>query len=213
MQLCDLARSLLTVHPQVSYFLLTGNPIPQSYPIWVEFVTGAADRLQTGQLASVMGDDFYVQDIRSQVWRPAAFAGSIFKAQSDVYNAQNTNLSARLRVEGGGMGQQYVVNGDFSPLELIAPPISGPTVSDACGQGFVLTYGQTMKLDVAVKRTLAADELPMRVWVQLRGWRLGCMNFNNMSPGEARSKAVEALARLPAFMQAPTGAIPPGVGR
>ncbi len=155
----------------------------------ITLVTSSA--LTAGQVLSAyldepMGQDFFVTDMRSTVNRPLAFAGSIFKAQSDVFNSQNPNIDCRLTVQGGNPGAQYVINGNFTPLELLAPPIAGATASPVMCN-FTLRHMQTVKAEFVFNRALGEGENPTSVSIIFKGWRLGCSMYNGLSTQQARA--------------------------
>ncbi len=186
-QLASLAKS----NPRVAYWIARGDWIAQSYRITISFTSGAADVPYSAYLDEPIGSDFFVTDMRSTVRRPNAFAGSVFKAQSDVANAQNSGIDVQLRTQGGGLGDQYVINGSFTPLELVAPPIAGATQKPLlCG--WTLVNMQTVKADFILRRTLADDEIPTEASIIFTGMRLSCSMFNGMSTEQARA----ALAAL-----------------
>lgn len=191
LNLPDFYRSLANINPRAAYFLLRqGNWIKQTYRITFAFTSGAPDVNYAAYLDEPMGEDFLVLDMRSTVRRPNAFAGSVFKAQSDVANAQNSGIDVLLRTQGGNPGAQYVINGSATPLELVAPPIASATVStQMCG--WVLGHMQTVKAEFILRRTLASDEIPTEVSIIFTGARLGCQMYNGMSVEQAR-QAIKA---------------------
>jgi len=188
-------RSCSQRNPQLAYQLALGKPVPQQYSLQVEFNNGAPDTILTAQLDTPLGDDLYIFDMRSTVTRPQAFAGSIFKAQSDVFNSQNSGITVRLQVLGGGPGNQYVLNSTQTPLELVAPPVASATTAALTPQEWVLTWGQTIRADFVLGRSYVG-ETPVRVAIVLNGWRLGCQNYDNIAVDIARTKVSEFLAGL-----------------
>lgn len=182
--------ALAKTNPRAAYFLAKGDWVHQSYRITFSFTSGTPDVNYPAYLDEPMGEDFFVTDMRSTVRRPNAFAGSVFKAQSDVANAQNSGVDVMLRTQGGSPGQQYVINGSFTPLELVAPPIASST-SKPLVCGWVLTHMQTIKAEFILRRTLGDTEIPMDVSIIFTGMRLGCSMYNNMSVEQARTLIAE----------------------
>lgn len=179
-------QALARTNPRAAYFLAKNGWVPQRYRIRLSFTSGAADVNYPAYLDEPMGEDFFVSDIRSTVRRPNAFAGSVFKAQSDLANAANSGIDVILRTQGGTPGAQFVINGSFMPLELIAPPIGGATSSPLVCD-WVLPHMQTIKAEFILTRTLASDEIPTEVTIAFSGSRLGCSMFNGMSIEAARA--------------------------
>ncbi len=172
--------------PRSACLLARGNAVLQSYRIQVEF----NDTITQGTLASAfldapLGEDFFVTDVRSTINRPLAFAGSIFKAQADVNNAMNPGLDVKLTVQGGNPGAAYVINQNFTPIELIAPPIASSTASPILCN-FTLTASQTVKGEFSWRRVLATDENPTIVTIIFKGWTFGCSMYAGLNIMQAR---------------------------
>lgn len=150
------------------------------------FTTGNADKPLQGTFPTTLGEDFFVVDIRSTVRRPLYAAGSIYKAQSDYFNALSSGVDlVKTEVVGGTPGRKYVINDDQCALELIAPNANGQGRSVVCGMDAVLDYSQTVKAMAVLTRELAADELPMEVQIAFLGWSLGCQGYFKMPRHEA----------------------------
>lgn len=165
--------------------LAKGQAVVQTYRMTIEFASAlVAGQVNSAFLSEPMGEDFFINDIRSTINRPLAFAGSIFKAQSDVFNSQNSGLTVRLSVTGGTPGGHYVIQDDFTPLELVAPPATSPTSPLVCN--FMLGNMQTIKGEFTWNRTLADDENPTRVTIIFKGWRLGCQMYLGLDVVRAR---------------------------
>ena len=189
----EVAERCITTNPRLSFFLLRERPLLGVYGFEIEFASGAEGVAVEGALPSTLGEDFYLHDLRSQVSRPNAFAGNIFKAQSDVHNAMNSNIAVKLQVTGGRPGGRYLINENFGALELIAPNVQSPRPSIVCGRDFVLEYTQSLKASMMLRRTYAQGELPLRVEISLLGFSLGCKAWDNITEDAARAGAVELL--------------------
>jgi hypothetical protein len=187
----ELAAILAEINPRAALAMAYGQAVPGLYR--ATLVTSAslvAGQVYSADLDEPIGDDFFVTDVRSTVNRPLAFAGSIWKAQSDVYNAQNPNIDVRMQVKGGLSGQGYVINANFTPLELIAPPIAGNTSSPMLCN-FLLGTMQTVTCEFVFNRAPADDENPTRVTISFKGWRVGCTAYLGLSIPQAREKLRE----------------------
>jgi hypothetical protein len=109
----------------------------------------------------VLTRDIWVRKLTYTVRRPNAFAGSIFKAQSDVNNALNPNVDFTLIVRSYA---DYVIASDPTPLETL------PLVFECvCPIGFVVSCATTFEAFFTLRRTLAADEIPYEVCLTLWG--------------------------------------------
>lgn len=142
------------------------------------FVTGEKDKPVQGTFPTTLGEDFCVVDIRSTVRRPLYAAGSIFKPQSDFYNALSSGVDlVKTEVVGGTPGRKYIINDDQCALEMVAPNANGQGRSVICGLDAVLDYSQTIKSQAVLTRELAGDEIPIEVQVAFLGWSLGCQGY------------------------------------
>ena len=152
------------------------------------FTTGDVDKPLQGTFPTTLGEDFYVVDIRSTVRRPLYAAGSLYKAQSDYFNALSPGVDlVKTEVVGGTPGRKYIINDDQCALELIAPNANAQGKSIICGMDAVLDYTQTIKAMAVLTRPYAADELPLEVQIGFLGWSLGCQGYFKMPQAEALS--------------------------
>lgn len=94
------------------------------------FETGAANTEVEGQLDGIVEADLWVRKVVYTVKRPNAFANSIFKAQSDFFNAKNPNIDFTLTIKSHC---RYLISPDPTPLENIEN-----TFECVCPVGFVL---------------------------------------------------------------------------
>ncbi|SRR6266542_601380 len=123
------------------------------------FVSGTAGKTISAQLAGVISRDLWVRKITYTVRRPNAFAGSIFKAQSDHFNKLNPNVDFTLIVKSYW---NYVISADPTPLENIEM-----VFECVCPVGFVLGCASTISATFTLLRALAADEIPYNVCISL----------------------------------------------
>ncbi len=177
---------LAATDPRAACVLAKGNAVQQSYRMTLEFNAAlVAGQVNSAFLDEPMGQDFFITDVRSTIVRPLAFAGSIFKAQSDVFNSQNSGIDVRLTVQGGTPGAGYVINDNFTPLELMAPPATSPTSPMLCN--FMLGNMQTIKGEFTWNRAMADDENPTRVTIVFKGWRMSCALYLGLDVVRARA--------------------------
>lgn len=108
--------------------------------------------------------DLFVRAVKVTVRRPRAFAGNIFKAQSDYFNSLNSNIDVQLIIESWC---KYVISDDFTPLENL------PFVFEcACPADFILRCNATIVAQFVNKRALAADEVPTEAIISFIAIRL-----------------------------------------
>lgn len=108
--------------------------------------------------------DLWVREVTYTVERPEAFAGNIFKAQSDYYNSENPNIDFTLEIDSHC---RYLISPDPTPLQNIRQ-----VFSCVCPVGFVLGCSANILATFVNKRTLAADEVPTRAVITLHAIRL-----------------------------------------
>lgn len=193
----QLAREVAQSDPRLAYQLAQVRSRLLGYhTVQIDFATGITETPVDGAFPTTLGEDFYVVDIRSTVQRPNAFAGNIFKAQSDVFNAQQSGIWVQLQVVGGTPGNKYLINEYLMPLEMIAPPISGSACSAICGTHAVLRYTQNVRIGAVLRRAYPENELPLIMAVTFIGWSLGCTNYESAITAK---EAMSQLAGMPEF--------------
>lgn len=177
-------------NPKLAYALLESGRAPGG---WVDTggweiinVTGSfndttADQCVPGIFEGLVEVDFWVQKVSYTVQRPNAFAGSIFKAQSDVYNALNPNIMFKLIIKNWC---EYVISPDPTPLENIVMAFCNPT-------GLILRCSAGISAEFCLTRALAADEIPTRPIITLHGLRLPRGLYERCSADAARQYLIE----------------------
>jgi hypothetical protein len=109
--------------------------------------------------------------------QPAAFAGNIFKPQSDFYAQGMLGLQAKLNVDGA---PRYAVAPFFTPLGALSTFVK----SESWPMGWVLTYTQTIVMDF--QATIPLPSLPLTVTASLKMWQpVGTDEFVNMNNSTA----------------------------
>lgn len=111
------------------------------------------------QIAGVLTKDLWIRKVTYTVRRPLAFAGSIFKAQSDHFNKLNPNVDWTLTVRSFF---DYVISPDPTPLENIEM-----VFECVCPIGFVIGCATTIDAWFTLRRALASDEVPYEVCITL----------------------------------------------
>lgn len=183
----DIARQIATSNPRAALWLARTRPMLGIYSMSATIANGATGQPIELALPSMIAEDFFITDLVSEVERPSAFAGSIFKAQSDVNNAMNPGIHAKFQVTGGPAGSKYLINENYAPLQLVAPNVNSGRKSPLCSQNFVLQYAQSLKGSIVLRRTYTQDELPTLVTVAMVGWSLGCQQFDGITEVVARA--------------------------
>jgi len=139
---------------------LLADPCPafmlKAIPICATF-TSTEPKTIPAQFGTLITRDLWIRKITYTVRRPNAFAGSIFKAQSDVNNALNPNVDFRLTVKSF---TDYVIASEPTPLETLQL-----VFECVCPIGFVLGCAATIEADFTLRRTLAAEEIPYEVCI------------------------------------------------
>ncbi len=174
------ARMLAVTNPRLAYWLAQDDM--QNKLLGFQTMEHTFDNGTTAQPAqtsfpTVLGEDFYPVDLRSTVQRPEYAAGNIYKPQSDYFNALQSGIWVKMEVVGGLPGRNYMINQQFTPLEIIAPNANSTSKSIICGLGSVLEYSQNVRTDLTLRRTYQASELPALLGISFVGWSLGCQGY------------------------------------
>lgn len=129
------------------------------------FQSGEANQSLQAEISDgYLGSDVWVKKVVYTVRRPNAFAGSIFKAQSDHFNKLNPNISFTLNIKSYC---DYLISPSATPLENIEQ-----IFECVCPQGLVLKYGAQILASFTNCRPLAEDEIPTEVVITMHGIRL-----------------------------------------
>lgn len=124
----------------------------------------AANQMIVGQNLGIVETDLWVRSLKYTVQRPNAFAGSIFKAQSDYYNSLNPNINLQLIVNSYC---RYVIAPEFTPLENMSERFECD-----CPAGLVFKCGGSIQANLTNLRALAADEVPTNAVLTFSAIRL-----------------------------------------
>lgn len=128
------------------------------------FESGAANTQVQAKLQGIVEADLWVRRVTYTVRRPRAFAGNIFKAQSDYFNKLNPNIDFTLIVNSYC---RYFISPEPTPLENIE------TVFECvCPAGLVLRCAASMVATFTIRRDLAPDEIPTEAIISLHCTRL-----------------------------------------
>jgi hypothetical protein len=133
-------------------------------PVTVTWEAGTADQFLRGRQNGIVETDLWIRYIYTTVERPNAFAGSLFKSQSDYFNAQQPNVDVTLDIKSYC---RYQIAISPFPLQLLSGAFEC-----ACPIGLVLGCAAQIEATFQNRRALAADEVPMRATVALWGIRL-----------------------------------------
>jgi len=139
---------------------LLQDPCPaftlKAIPVCATF-TSTEPKTIPAQFGTLITRDLWIRKITYTVRRPNAFAGSIFKAQSDVFNAQNPNVDFTLTVKSF---TDFVIASEPTPLETLEL-----VFECVCPIGFVLGCAASIAANFTLRRALAADEVPYEVCI------------------------------------------------
>lgn len=129
-----------------------------------EFTSLAAEQEVSGQMNGIVEADLWVRRVTYTVRRPNAFAGNIFKAQSDYYNRLNPNIDFTLLVNSYC---RYLIAPEQTPLENIE------TVFECvCPAGMILRCSANIKATFVNLRALSETENPTQAIISLHCTRL-----------------------------------------
>lgn len=139
----------------------------------------AADQNVKGQLNGLVTSDMWIRKVMYTVRRPNAFAGNVFKAQSDYYNAKNPNIDFQLTVNSY---VRYLISPEFSPLESIETAFEC-----VCPVGLVLRCSASMNANFINLREFATDENPTEAIITMHGTRLPVEYYGQCNAEQSRA--------------------------
>lgn len=129
-----------------------------------------------------------VDSVRYTIDQPTAFAGSIFKAQSDYYFALQSGIQVTMDVDGA---PRYGVVPFFTPIKDAIEMLG-----EKWPQGWVLTYNQSIRM--AFQSTIPLPSLPTTVTVTFRMWQgVGAEWLVNMTIPQAWAELQKIYANDP----------------
>lgn len=141
------------------------------------FTDGAANQNINYQLAEgIVETDLWVRKVTYTVQRPNAFAGNIFKAQSDEYNKLNPNINFTMTVKSYC---RYVILPTQTPLENISQ-----VFECVCPIGFVLGCSSQFSGTFTNLRAFEEDEVPTIATITFHTVRLPT-RYNSCGVNEA----------------------------
>ena len=191
---CPGGYSPRELDPRVLYQLNLGSALRATYKLEANFDGANAIGTQTTvQLVTPMGADFWVEDMTSLIELPQAFPGQIDEPDFEVKRNLTPGIDVQLKVQGGGVAQQYVINDTLSPLVQVAPPAVNNTgkALSRCAN-FTMQYSQTMYGQFVLKRSYAGLG-PLRVVILLSGWQLACSNYGGITSDQAKAALLRML--------------------
>lgn len=144
-----------------------------------------------------------VDQVVFNINQPTAFAGSIFKTQSDFFFRQQSGIECTLDVDGA---PRYGVAPFFTPINAVADMLA-----EDWPMGWVLTYNQGIRM--AFQSTIPLPSLPTTVIATFRMWQgVGADILIGMTVPQAwdRLRTIYAgdadmLAQLDVAQNAPVG--------
>lgn len=141
--------------------------------------SGAANQNVPGVQRGLVGADLWVRDVSYTVRRPDFAAGSIFKGQSDHFNALNPNIDYQLQVNSR---IRYLISSDFTPLENIRGNFLRHTPA-----GFVLQCSAEIRATFTNLRAFTGLEVPTEAAITFHGTRLPTGLYGMCSEVQARA--------------------------
>lgn len=125
------------------------------------FESDAAGVPVQAQLTNFLNSDLWVRRVTYTVRRPNAFAGNIFKAQSDYFNKLNPNIDFTLLINSYC---RILISPGPTPLENIEM-----VFECVCPAGIVLRCSTSLLATFTINRALAPDEIPTEAIISLHG--------------------------------------------
>lgn len=145
-----------------------------------------AETTVKGQLTGTMQNDLWIRKVTYTVRRPNAYAGNIFKAQSDYFNAQNPNIDFQLEVDSY---KRYVISSAYTPVEdvRIAFDESAPAGLVLGPQSSVqsLFINRRVFFGSQLPGNFGVGENPTQVIITMHGTRLPSDVYSSVSIEEA----------------------------
>lgn len=139
----------------------------------------AADQNVKGQINGMVTSDMWIRKVMYTVRRPNAFAGNVFKAQSDYYNAKNPNIDFQLTINSYC---RYLISPEFSPLENIEMAFEC-----VCPVGLVLRCSANINAYFINLREFATDENPTEAIITMHGTRLPMEYYGQCNAEQSRA--------------------------
>lgn len=168
------------------------------------FESGAANATVDGQFLGIVEADLWVRAVKYTVRRPNAFAGNIFKAQSDYFNMMNPNIDFTMTINSYC---KYLISPNQTPLENIREQFEC-----ACPVGLVLRCAANFDATFTILRALADDEVPTEAIITLSCTRLPANVYGSCQ----QDAAVAMLREIGAYWDSPgihgfpqNGGLPP----
>jgi len=147
---------------------------PQIFSLRAQLTSGALDEQVDGSTGDDNGfcSDFLILSARYQVRRNNAFAGSIFKGQSDTTNALNSGIDVTLKVEG--QCPTFFMMDEPVPLELVADAPGSTDNASGFPYGFIAPKCGRIKAEFTNRRPFLVADGPVELFMAFRGISLGC---------------------------------------
>lgn len=145
-----------------------------------------AETTVKGQLFGTIQKDLWIRKVIYTVRRPNAYAGNIFKAQSDFFNSKNPNIDFQLVVNSY---DKYVISSDFTPVEDVEMVFEA-----AAPAGLVLGPASSVEATFINRRVffggqnlfrVPVGENPTQVILSFHGTRLPSDVYSNCDLQEA----------------------------
>lgn len=219
-----LSRDQLSVlalkNPWAAYsYLRTPNALPTMLYLEGIFTETTAQQNVKGNVPNRSCGDMLVWDLAYTVQSPTANSDNLlFKGQQDVFNSQNPNILALIQIAGDC--PKFTITDDFAPIELQARCTSVDDSVMSWFGGWICPDMTVMSAQFINQRAFDSSEVPVNVWVAMRGLSISCrglwrmpvldvcremrdiFGFDhpilNMS-GDAQAKAIQLASPFPGY--------------
>ncbi len=154
--------------------------VPQLFPIVASFTDNSQP---IGIDLPQVGQDLFVESLDYDVERPNAFAGSVFKAQSDLANAKSPFVDLRIKMRGGSV---IYILGDDARIQTVARHATSEGGQEYL-RYWTLFQHQSGQCVFTLKKALdeSNGEVPYKVILVLKGYVLPCRGYGNVTVDEA----------------------------
>lgn len=171
------AEAIAPSNPALAWaMLLAGDQIPQIFKLSARFVSGAIDEQVNGSTRTDTDDegfcsDFIIVGCKFQIRRNNAFPGSIWKAQSDYFNAKNSGIDVLMKID---QCPKFDIVPNTMPIELVAQAADAEEGEMQFPYGFVAPKCSSIHAFFTNTRGFPPQDGPVDVITGFKGFSLGC---------------------------------------
>ncbi len=172
------AQEIAASNPILAWaMLLGGDQIPQVFKLSARLVSGAIDETVNGSTRTDSDDDGFCSDFvivgcKFQIRQNNAFAGSIWKAQFDYFNAKNSGIDVRMTID---QCPKFDIVPNPTAIELVAQAADATEDEFQFPYGFVAPRCSSVHAFFTNTRGFPAQGYgPVDIIMGFKGFSLGC---------------------------------------